>query len=122
MAHAAAAGDGEDRDVPIAVTPPDTSDRARRRGRPDTPEQLIELILDAGRAAGIRPGDLVGAITGEAGVPSRSIGAIQIADDCSTVEVPESLADRIMAALKATRIRGRRVSVRRKKTKSRAES
>ena len=66
--------------------------------------------------AGIRPGDLVGAITGEAGVPSRALGAIEIADKFSLVEVPDALADRIIAALKATKIRGKKVNVRREKT------
>ena len=64
----------------------------------------------------IRPGDLVGAITGEADVSSRSLGAIEIADKFSLVEVPEALADRIIAALKATKIRGKKVNVRREKT------
>jgi ATP-dependent RNA helicase DeaD len=76
----------------------------------------IRLFIGAGRAAGIRPGDLVGAISGEADVPSRSLGAIEIADKFSLVEVPEALADRIIAALKATKIRGQKVNVRREKT------
>ena len=76
----------------------------------------VRLFIGAGRDAGIRPGDLVGAITGEADVPSRSLGAIEIADKFSLVEVPEALADRIIAALKATKIRGKKVNVRREKT------
>ena len=76
----------------------------------------VRLFIGAGRDAGIRPGDLVGAITGEADVPSRSLGAIEIADRFSLVEVPDALADRIIAALKATKIRGKKVNVRREKT------
>jgi ATP-dependent RNA helicase DeaD len=76
----------------------------------------VRLFVGAGREAGIRPGDLVGAITGEAKVPSRALGAIEIADKFSLVEVPEALADRIIAALKATKIRGKKVNVRREKT------
>ena len=67
----------------------------------------------AGRKAGIRPGDLVGAITGEAGIQSRLLGAIEIGDRSSYIEVPEMLADDIIAALKATTVRGKKVSVRR---------
>ena len=37
----------------------------------------MRVYVGAGRAAGIRPGDLVGAIANEAGVPSRLIGAIE---------------------------------------------
>jgi ATP-dependent RNA helicase DeaD len=78
---------------------------------PDAP--VVRLFIGAGRDAGIRPGDLVGAITGEAGVESRSLGAIRIADRSSSIEVPETLADNIIAALRATTIRGRKVPVRR---------
>jgi ATP-dependent RNA helicase DeaD len=74
---------------------------------------MARLFVGAGRKAGIRPGDLVGAITGEAGVTAREVGAIQIADGFSLVEVPETLADEIIAALKATTIRGKRILVRR---------
>ena len=45
-----------------------------------------------------------------------SLGAIEIADKFSLVEVPDALADRIIAALKATKIRGKKVNVRREKT------
>jgi ATP-dependent RNA helicase DeaD len=94
--------------------------RAPRRwqvGKGDRPiaadAPTIRLYVGAGRQAGIRPGDLVGAITGEAGIESRLLGAIQIGDRSSYVEVPETLADDIVSALKATTIRGKKVSVRR---------
>jgi ATP-dependent RNA helicase DeaD len=89
----------------------------RERGRDgDGDGERIRLFIGAGRNEGIRPGDLVGAITGEADVPSRTLGAIEIADKFSLVEVPDALADRIIAALKATKIRGKKVNVRREKT------
>ena len=61
------------------------------------------------------PGDLVGAITNEAGVRGNAVGAIQIADDYSLVEVPASDADRIIAALSRGSIRGKKVPVRRER-------
>jgi ATP-dependent RNA helicase DeaD len=82
-------------------------------GRIEDEGPMARLFIAAGRQAGIRPGDLVGAITGEAGVTSRSVGAIQIADKFSLVEVPDNLADGIIAALKATTIRGKKILVRR---------
>ena len=74
---------------------------------------MIRLFVGAGRRAGMRPGDLVGAITGEVGIQSRSIGAIEINDGFSLVEVPEALADDVIDALRATKIRGLKVTVRR---------
>jgi ATP-dependent RNA helicase DeaD len=73
------------------------------------------LFVGAGRRAGIRPGDLVGAITGEAGVESRSIGAIDISENFSLIEVPDELADDIIAALRGAKLRGAKVAVRRER-------
>ncbi|MCX6539299.1 MAG: DEAD/DEAH box helicase [Acidobacteria bacterium] len=85
------------------------------KSRPRTSEHagpMAVLFVGAGKAAGIRPGDLVGAITGEAGIPSHLLGAITIAETHALVEVPAALADPILIALRATKIRGQRVTVR----------
>jgi len=47
----------------------------------------------------MRPGDLVGAIANEVGIDVVVIGAIQIADGYSTVEVPEAIAEDIIEEL-----------------------
>jgi ATP-dependent RNA helicase DeaD len=72
---------------------------------------MTALFVGAGKAAGIRPGDLVGAITNEAHVEARDIGAIRVADRHSLVEVPEALAEKIIKALRATKLRGQKVDV-----------
>jgi ATP-dependent RNA helicase DeaD len=59
----------------------------------------------------MRPGDLVGAITNEAGVGGGAVGAIQIADQFSLVDVAAPIADDIIAALRGATIRGRHLSV-----------
>ncbi len=74
---------------------------------------MTRLYVALGRKAGIRPADLVGAIANEAGIDSRDIGAIDITDRFSLVEVPESEADGIIRALKGTTVRGKKVLVRR---------
>lgn len=79
----------------------------------DGPPTLLNI--SGGRKAGVRPGDLVGAIAGEADVSSGVIGAITIEDDHALVEVPEALASRIMSALSGTTIKGRKVNVRRER-------
>jgi ATP-dependent RNA helicase DeaD len=55
----------------------------------------------------------VGAITGEAGISGREIGAIEIGDRYSIVEVAESVAREVVDALQGTRIKGSKVRVRR---------
>ena len=61
------------------------------------------------------PQDLVGAIAGEAGLAGREIGAIEIADRFSLVEVPSDRADDVIAAMKRTTIKGRKATIRREK-------
>jgi ATP-dependent RNA helicase DeaD len=84
-------------------------DRRRERGTGD----VTRLYVGLGRKAGLRPADLVGAIANEAGVDSRDIGAIEIADRFALVEVPDDAADDIIDALRGTTIRGKRVMARR---------
>ena len=74
---------------------------------------LAKLYVGAGRKLKIRPGDIVGAIVNEMGMDASAIGAIQIWDRHSIVEVPESIADDVVTTLSATTIKGKRVQVRR---------
>ena len=83
-----------------------------RRGRRGHEAGMARLYVGVGREAGIRPGDLVGAIANEAKINSNLIGAIHIEDRFSLVDVPEHLARGIMGVLERTRIKGRKVGVR----------
>ena len=76
---------------------------------------MAKIFIGAGREAGIRPQDLVGAIANEAGVAGGLIGAIQITDRFALVEVPEEVAEQVIRALGKTTIRGKKVQVRRDK-------
>ena len=71
------------------------------------------LWVGAGRETGVRPGDLVGSITNEAGVPARAIGAIQISGRFSIVEVAEQAADDIVRSMRGVILRGKPVQIRR---------
>jgi ATP-dependent RNA helicase DeaD len=76
---------------------------------------MTRVFLGVGRSAGIRPQDLVGAIAGESSLSGRDIGGIEIADRFSLVEVPESAADEVIAALRHSTIKGRKATVRRER-------
>ena len=73
---------------------------------------MARIYVGAGRDTGIRPGDLVGAIANEAKINSNVIGAIQIEERFSLVDVPEPMVKGIVEVLGRTRIKGRRVQVR----------
>jgi ATP-dependent RNA helicase DeaD len=91
----------------------DRAGRSRRGRGEGSDADVTRLYVGLGRLAGIRPGDLVGAIANEAGIDARAIGSIDIADRFSIVEVPENAAESVIDALRQTTIRGKRVSVRR---------
>ena len=94
---------------------------ARREERPRRAAKggMTRLFVSAGRGAGIRPQDLVGAITGESQLSGREIGAIDIADRFSLVEVPQSAANDVIAALRGVTIKGRKTTVRRERDQAR---
>jgi ATP-dependent RNA helicase DeaD len=116
LAHeATGVADDDDEDIPDA-TPRPSPERARpaagarpRRGQ-DGP--MTRLFVGAGRKAGIRPQDLVGAIANESRLSGRQIGAIEIADRFSLVEVPADAAEEVVAALRASTIKGKKQTVR----------
>jgi ATP-dependent RNA helicase DeaD len=65
-----------------------------------------------GSRDGARAGDLVGAITGEAGITSEKIGKIEVRESFSLVEVANADAERVVGKVNGIAIRGRRVNVR----------
>src|SRR5687768_11536126 len=120
LVHAQLAdGAEEERDLPEPGRGPTAAgSRGTERSRPPKagPHRAagtLRIFIGAGREAGIRPADLVGAITNEAGLSSRDLGIVQIADRFSVVEVPEEMADQVIESMKRTSLRGQKVSVRR---------
>ena len=116
----------DDADIPkqAAFEPHQFQERApvvrpHAAARRSVQEDMTRIFIDLGRNAGIRPGDLVGAIANEAKIDSKHIGAIDIADNFSLVEVANDSVDSIIAALRGTKLRGKNVTARRdKKTAS----
>ncbi|MGW2212500.1 DEAD/DEAH box helicase [Streptomyces sp. NPDC001781] len=96
----------------------DRGQRGRPRDRRTSPG-MTRLFVGAGRSAGVRPQDIVGAIAGETRLSGRDIGAIEIADRFSLVEVPEEAADDVVRAMRGANVKGRRAQVRRERDQSR---
>jgi ATP-dependent RNA helicase DeaD len=72
---------------------------------------MVRLFIDAGREAGVRPADIVGAITGETGISGQAIGAIDLYDRFTFVEVPSESAEQVLAGMWHVKIRNRPVRV-----------
>ncbi len=80
------------------------------RGRSFREEGMTRLFVDVGREQGVRPADIVGAIANESGLPGRAIGAIDIFDNFTFVDVPDDAANRVLTALARTQIRGLKIN------------
>jgi ATP-dependent RNA helicase DeaD len=72
---------------------------------------MVRLSLNMGKLQGIRPNDIVGTIAYHADIPGSSIGKIFIQDKHSLVDVPEALAQQVLAKTGDYRIRQQPVSI-----------
>jgi ATP-dependent RNA helicase DeaD len=72
---------------------------------------MTRLFLNLGKRDFIRPNDIVGAIAGEAGLPGKSIGGIDIFDNFSFVDVPHKDAEHVVRVMKNNTIKGRTVNM-----------
>jgi ATP-dependent RNA helicase DeaD len=133
LAHEASGTTHEEEEIPAVEMPSadDRRDGRKARSRDQRPagrdprkgrrpaEGTTRLFVGLGRSGGVRPQDLVGAIAGESHLSGRDIGAIEISDRFSLVEVPESAADDVIKALRGTSIKGQKATVRRERFPSR---
>lgn len=73
---------------------------------------MVRLWLNLGNRNGLRPGDIVGAIAGEAGIPGKAIGEIEIRSNYSLVDVAELHVKSVLKASRGSyRIKGKPVMV-----------
>jgi ATP-dependent RNA helicase DeaD len=119
LAHKKLAPQEEAEEIPTHRPPKEFREGPRQVRRPPPPGRrgptpgMARIFVGAGREAGISPRDLVGAIANEAGVTGRDLGAIDVSERFSVVEVPEDVADYVIESLRGARVKGRKVTVRR---------
>jgi len=73
---------------------------------------ITRLYLNVGSMDNVKPGDLVGAITNEAGISKAELGRVDVRDKHSTVEVATGVANSVISKVTGISIRGRRVVAR----------
>lgn len=74
-------------------------------------EGMVRLFINIGKKQGIRPGDILGAIAGESGIPGDLVGSIDLYDRYTFVEVPREVASEVLDAMKNARIKGKSINV-----------
>lgn len=97
-----------------------SNNRDRDRGSNAHPAGVpwAQIQLSLGRMARIGPGDIVGALTGVAGLSSQDIGAIDIVQRSSFVEIRADAVDHVLSCVPRMHLRGRPVHGRRARPRS----
>lgn len=70
---------------------------------------MARLFINIGKNQNVRPGDILGAIAGESGIPGRMVGSIDMYDKYTFVEVPEENAESVLKAMKNAKIKGKNI-------------
>jgi len=89
---------------PLKIVPP--------RGKTLHLAPMKTLVIDAGRQDKLRPGDILGALTGDAGLDANDVGKIDVYATRAYVAVNRSLAEKALDRLRRGRIKGRNFRVR----------
>ncbi len=86
----------------------------KRRDRKSSPpsEGMQRYRIEVGHTHGAKPGNIVGAIANEANISSKNIGAIEIYDNFSTVDLPKNMPRSTQDVLQKTRVAGRNLGLR----------
>ena len=95
---------GEDREE-ISVS---SRDRFENTG---AKEGMARLFINIGKKQHIRPGDILGAVAGESGIPGHLVGTIDMYDKYTFVEVPKEYAREVIHAMKHASIKGKSINV-----------
>ncbi len=77
------------------------------------PPPYATLCIAGGRKHKVRPGDILGALTGEAGIDGKAVGKINVMDYAAYVAVEQAVADKALGRLINGKIKGRKFKVRR---------
>jgi ATP-dependent RNA helicase DeaD len=104
-------------DKPLEVSPEPVIEKSHY------PESgMVKLFFNVGRKHRVSPSDFVGAIANEAGIPGKAIGAIDVNERFSLVDIPQEFVSQVLIKMKDTQIRSQFANIRlATETKSNAE-
>ena len=74
-------------------------------------ERMARLFINIGKAQRVTPGDILGAVAGESGIPGRLVGSIDMYDGYTFVDVPAEYAEDVLNAMSHARIKGKHIHV-----------
>ena len=74
-------------------------------------ERMARLFINIGKSQRVTPGDILGAVAGESGIPGRLVGSIDMYDGYTFVDVPAEYAEDVLNAMSHARIKGKHIHV-----------
>ncbi|WP_312437817.1 DEAD/DEAH box helicase [Janthinobacterium sp.] len=99
----------------------DRNERSDRGERPAFPKKerisrpadagMQTFRIEVGHQHGVKPGNIVGAIANEAGIDSKNIGRIEIYDDYSVLDLPDSMPKELLDQLKTVWVAGQQLRI-----------
>lgn len=89
----------------------DEAPRNKRRESSSQEFPMQAYRIEVGRAHGVTPSNIVGAIANEAGLEARHIGRIEIHDEYSTLDLPSGMPKDLLAYLKKVWVSGRQIQI-----------
>ena len=72
---------------------------------------MVRLFINIGKKQKAKPGDIVGALAGESGMPGQLIGTIDMFDKYTFVEVPREYAKKVLKTMKDAKIKGKSIAI-----------
>ena len=72
---------------------------------------MVRMFINIGKKQKAKPGDIVGALAGESGIPGNLIGTIDMFDKYTFVEVPSEYAKEVLHAMKNVKIKGKPIAI-----------
>ena len=74
-------------------------------------ERMARLFINIGKSQRVTPGDILGAVAGESGIPGRLVGSIDMYDGYTFVDVSAEYAEDVLNAMSHARIKGKHIHV-----------
>ena len=75
--------------------------KGKGKGRRKDDKDMVRLFLNVGKKQKLKPGDILGAIAGESGLPGRAVGSIDMYDKYTFVDVPSKYHKQVIKSHEA---------------------
>lgn len=71
--------------------------------------KMVRLFINVGKKQKLKPGDILGAVAGESGMPGKAVGSIEIYDKYTFIDVPDKYCRQVLKSMKNKKIKGNRI-------------